>query len=259
MSAILQHFLADGVTAVTGVQLSNILAGLTGTPLKFGVKNVGDRAQGNAFDPTKNFTAFQDSIPGNDGITRFRSAADASGTIAPPFNFAAVLGATADGGVWGATGTYGWVIVSVNGAGVTGASDEVTVQVDDTTKRVTLTWDQVTGATGYRIYRTPTPGTYGASTLLTTIGSGATVTFVDDGTATVAGTPPLTNTTGGAGPAFGTPPAGLNTATAPFLLGQSPGTLEMGETAFYWVNRVVPSNSTPAGNPRATAMRFREL
>ena len=40
MAAIVQHFLADGATAITGVQLVNILAGTTGTALKFGVKNV---------------------------------------------------------------------------------------------------------------------------------------------------------------------------------------------------------------------------
>ena len=71
--------------------------------------------------------------------------------------------------------------------------------------------------------------------------------------------PATTNTTGGAGPTYGTPPAGLNTAVAPFLIGQSPGTLEIGEMAFYWVNRVVPSNSTPAGNPRASRMTFTEI
>ena len=251
MAAIVQHLLADGATAVSSVNLTNILAGQTGTALKFGIKNVGDRPLGNAFDSATNVTLSIGVVPGNDGSTRLRAALDTSGTISPPWDLEAVLGPTADGGVWGATGQYGYVIVAVNGAGVTNASDEVTVQVDDTTKRVTLTWAQVTGATGYRIYRTDTPGTYGASTLLTTIGSGATVTFIDDGSATSSGTPPVSNTTGGAAPAYGTPPAGLNTATSPFLIGQDPGTLEVGEVAFYWVNRVVPSNSTPAGNPRS--------
>lgn len=259
MAAIVQHFLADGATAITGVQLVNILAGVTGTALKFGVKNVGDRALGNAFDSATNITAAIGAVPGNDGSTRLRAALDTSGTLSPPWNFAGVLGPTADGGVWGATGQYGWVIVSVNGTGATVGSTEITVQVDDVTKRVTLTWDAVTGATSYRIYRTATPGTYGATTLRTTIGSGLTVTFTDDGTAAGAGTPALTNTTGGAGPTYGTPPAGLNTAVAPFLIGQAPGTLEMGEMDFYWVNRVVPSNSTPAGNPRAARMSFTEI
>jgi hypothetical protein len=258
MAAIVQHFLADGATAITGVQLSNILAGTTGTPLKFGVKNVGDRPLGNAFNSATNVTLSIVATPGNDGSTRFRAAADASGTLSPPFGFTATLGAAADGGVWGATGEYEYVAVAKNGTGATIGSSGVTVQVDDTTKRVTLAAPGVTGATTYDLYRTATPGTYGASTFLANVGAGA-INFVDDGSATGAGTPPLTNTTGGAGPTYGTPPAGLNTAVSPFLIGQSPGTLEVGEMDFYWINRVVPSNSTPAGNPRQARIRTSEI
>ena len=259
MAAIVQHFLADGATAITGVQLVNILAGTTGVALKFGVKNVGDRALGNGFDSSTNITASIESVPGNDGSTRFRAALDTSGTLTPPFGVELTLGPTADGGVWAATGEYGYVIVAKVASGsATNASDEVTIQVDDVTKRVTITTPAVTGATGYNIYRTPTPGTYGASTLLVSVGAGA-INYVDSGVATSSGTPATTNTTGGAGPTYGTPPAGLNTAVAPFLIGQSPGTLEIGEMAFYWVNRVVPSNSTPAGNPRASRMTFTEI
>ena len=259
MAAIVQHFMADGVTAITGVQLVNILAGTTGVALKFGVKNVGDRALGNGFDSSTNITASIASVPGNDGSTRFRAALDTSGTLSPPFGVQLSLGATADGGVWGATGEYGYVLVDrvASGSGTNG-SDEVTVQVDDTTKRVTITAPANSGAVTRSLYRTPTPGTYGATTLVTTAGPGA-FNYVDDGSATSSGTPPTTNTTGGPGPTYGSPPAGLNTAVAPFLIGQSPGTLEIGEMAFYWVNRVVPSNSTPAGNPRASRMTFTEI
>lgn len=256
MSALVNYYDKDGGTILTAKTLAQLLAGTTGTAQKFGVRNVGTRALGLAVSMPAAQLAIA-AIAGSDGATRLRIKKDTA-TLSPPWSLAGALGAPGDGGVWGATGTYGWRLTATNATGETIASLEVTVNVDVTTKRVTLTWIQVTGATGYKLYRTPTPGTYGGSTLRTTIGSGATTQFIDDGSATSSGTPSTTNTTGGIAPNYGTPPAGLDTSTAPFTIGQSDGTLAIGEAAFFWVNRVVPSNSAPAGNPRSANIALTE-
>lgn len=242
---------ADGATVLTNKTLATLLAGATGTAQKFGVKNVGDQDLGGALVAQ----ALISQVDTGDGWTRLRIKKDTA-TLSPPWGFSAAVGAGS--GTWGAPGTRGYVIISRNATGDTIASTEVTAPITVLTQQVTLTWTQVTGATGYRIYRTDTPGTYSGNNLLTTIGSGATVTFLDTGAATGAGSVPTTNTTGGAGPAYGTPPATLDTTTTPVSLGQTAGTLAVGETSFFWINRVVPANSAEAGNPRQVRIKFVE-
>jgi len=240
------YYDADGATVITGETLAKLLAGATGTALKFGVKNIGDVDLGLAASMPAVQVALE-LVLGSDGFDQARIAADPD-TISPPWGLTAPV--TAGGGSFGATGTYGYVVVAKKSAGRTIASTEVTAAVTVVTQTVTVNWVAVTGATGYLVYRTPTPGTYGATTLIADIGSGATVTYADTGAAATTGTPSLENTTGGAGPAYGTPPAGLDTATAAFLLGQAAGTLKVGESDYFWVNRVIPSNADASANPR---------
>lgn len=249
MAASIAHYEADGATVLTDKTLADLLAGTTGSPLKFGIKNNGDRALG----PT--FQGAIIEIIGSDGYTRFRVKKD-TGTVSPPWGLEAEL--SAGSGVWASTGTKGYVVTALNATGETLASDEVTVVVTAVTQRVTLTWEASPGATTYKVYRTSTPGSYAGSVLVPT-SPGAGTTLLDDGTATVAGAPPVANTTGGAAPAYGTPPAGLDTSAAPFLPGSTPGVLAIGEWSFYWVNRVVPPNSLEAGNPRTCQVRFSEV
>lgn len=180
---------ANGVTVLTTYDWGTLLAGAHVTPRKFGVHSISDRALVNLIETIID-------VPDNDGGDMVRIALD-SVTLSCPWTFASVLGAAAGGGVWGSTGTYGYRISSLNATGESGAQDEITVIVDDTTKKVTLSWTQVPGATGYKLYRTATPGTYGATTLRTTIVGGATVSFIDDGSATITGTLPTANTTAG--------------------------------------------------------------
>lgn len=191
MAASVRFLDNDGATAITTETLADIFAGVNDTPRKLGIHSTSDRDLTNLF-------ASIGLIPGNDGSAQLRTALDSTSvlpTVSAPYGFAASVGGAT--GSWSATGTYGYVIVATNAQGATFVCDEITAVVDLTTRRVTLSWTQTPGATGYRIYRTPTPGTYGASTLLTTIGAGATVTFNDDGAATSTGTPPTSNTTGG--------------------------------------------------------------
>jgi hypothetical protein len=189
MTALIQFFDSDGFTGITTKNLPDAFAGANQRPVKLGYISLSDRQLLNIQDLIT-------AILNNDGFTMVQFAPDPI-TLSSPFGFTATLGAPAGGGVWASTGVRGYKITALSALGESGPSAEITINIDDTTKKVTLNWTQVAGATGYKIYRTDTPGTYGASSLRTTIGSGATVTFLDDGSATTTGTPPTQNTTAG--------------------------------------------------------------
>ena len=89
--------------------------------------------------------------------------------------------------------TYYWVITATTQLGETTVSNEESLAMDNS-HQANLSWNAVTHATGYKIYRSTTSGTYGASSLVATIASGATVTYQDPGAATTTGTPPGSNT-----------------------------------------------------------------
>lgn len=191
MSATVRFIDIDGFTTITVENMGNVFAGLNQVPRKLGFQSTSDRELLNVF-------AELQQVGTSDGSALLRMAADSasvSPTVVPPWDLSASVGGAS--GAWALTGTYGYKIASRNSIGESGPSPEITAVVDLVTRRVTLTWTQVPGANGYFIYRTPTPGTYGASTLVTTIGSGATVSYNDDGAATSSGTPKTRNTTGG--------------------------------------------------------------
>ncbi len=205
---------SNGFTQINLEDLPDIFAGVNDTPRKFGFRNTSDRA-------LANLVAKIEQVGTNDGASMLRTALD-SASVAPSASSPTGFGASVGGatGAWGATGTYGYRITSLTAVGESAPSEEITAVIAATTQRATLSWTQAPGATGYKIYRTPTPGTYGATTLVTTIGSGATVTYNDDGAATSAGTPPSANTTGGwiATPALSAPGAGgVWGATGPYF------------------------------------------
>jgi hypothetical protein len=88
---------------------------------------------------------------------------------------------------------YYYVLTATNSNGETTISAQVTATPSGGNLSVVNTWTQVPGATGYKLYRSTTSGVYGASSLLTTIGAGTTLTYTDTGSATGAGTPPGAN------------------------------------------------------------------
>lgn len=112
--------------------------------------------------------------------------------VAAPSGLAATLSTT--------TGTltigtpYYWTITATapsNGTTVeTTKSNQVTVTPTSGHQSATLTWPQVSQATGYKIYRTTTSGTYTTPALVATITSGSTLTYTDTGTAVATGAPP---------------------------------------------------------------------
>lgn len=183
---------SDGNTTIPVKNWADIFAGANSTPRKFCVENNGDRVLGTTPGPATGLQMQITQIGTNDGSTMLRLAAD-SVTLSPPFGLTAVLGPGS--GVWGTSGTRGWKITAINATGETIGSFEATFNVTSLTNKVTLTWTQITGATGYKVYRTDVPGTYGATSLRATLG--AVGTYDDDGAALSAGTPPVVNTTAG--------------------------------------------------------------
>jgi hypothetical protein len=193
MSASVQFFDSDGATQITAFDFGDIDGGEHIRPKKFGVKSTSDRVL-NAVNQ------LLEAIAGNDGIDMVSHAADTV-TLGPPYGPSTVapqatLSAAGAGGTFSATGLYGWKITWLNAIGETVGSSEVTVNVDDTTKTVTLLWNTPpASATGAKVYRTNVPGTYSGTNLVATLG--AVNTYIDTGTAATTGAPPLVNTTAG--------------------------------------------------------------
>lgn len=94
-------------------------------------------------------------------------------------------------------GTYRWVITAINANGETTASNEVTATTATTNLTVTLTWVAVTGATGYRIYRTAAGGATGTELFLTAVG--LVTTYNDAAVGAPSGAFPTVNTASSSG------------------------------------------------------------
>jgi hypothetical protein len=110
-----------------------------------------------------------------------------------PTGLAAVAAAT--GGSM-AAGTYYYVVTATNFVGETIASNEVNSgALSGTTSSVTLTWNGVPNAGGYKIYRGTAAG---LEMFLASVQGQTSVTYTDTGTTTVkaATLAPTTNTTG---------------------------------------------------------------
>jgi hypothetical protein len=87
--------------------------------------------------------------------------------LPPPGSFAGVAAA---GGALTA-GTYKYYVTAINAVGETTVSSEVTVTTSAGNLTAHLTWAAVTGATGYKIYRTADGGATGTELLRATLGA----------------------------------------------------------------------------------------
>ena len=112
------------------------------------------------------------------------------GAAASPVQAALTTAAT--GGTL-AAGTYRYVVTATNAVGETTASNEQTVTTTGAVSTVTATWAAVTGATGYRVYRTVAGGAAGAESILPSGTLGAVTTFIDTGATVTPGTPAAVN------------------------------------------------------------------
>ena len=134
-------------------------------------------------------------------FTRFETG------IEPPNISSIGLGPGA-GGVWPSTGVRFYRVTAVNATGEeTNGSAEVFVDVNDTTKKVLMSWPDIPQALFYRVYRSEVSGVYPDPSVRLGVFSqlGQTIFFDDDGGPVSAGALPAENetTVGGVGTPWG--------------------------------------------------------
>jgi hypothetical protein len=108
--------------------------------------------------------------------------------LAPPVQSA--LATNTSGGTISA-GTYKYIVTAINANGETSASNEQTITTTGSASTVTVTWVAVTGATGYKLYKTSAGGSTGTELLYKTVGLVTTDTDTSPGSP--AGAFPTTN------------------------------------------------------------------
>lgn len=107
--------------------------------------------------------------------------------LSPP-----VLAGVAQSGGALTAGTYKYYLTAINTAGETNVSNEVTVTTASSNLTAHLTWPAVTGATGYKVYRTASGGGTGTELLVTTLG--VVTSYDDTAVGAPSGTFPTSNT-----------------------------------------------------------------
>lgn len=108
--------------------------------------------------------------------------------LTPPVQSA--LSTAASGGTITA-GTYIYAVTAINANGETTISNERTIVTTGSTSTVTVTWAAVTGATGYKLYKTAAGGASGTELLYKTVG--AVTTDIDTAPGSPAGAIPTVN------------------------------------------------------------------
>lgn len=254
MAASCRRLSADGATALGTLTWDTVLSDVAeaiGGPRKFFLENNGTRALGaGAFSDLILVT--NEQVGENDGYLYYETALDDTDTLSRPWGVTVEV--EAGTGTWGATGTYAVVVTALNATGETIASLEVEFEIENTTDEAVITWVDVPGAANYKVYRTATPGTYGASSLRATVAD-PTVTTTDTGSALGAGTPPAANTTGGAAPDYGTAPDAADFDDED----KTVGALAVGQQWPFWARLVVPPGTTSEGNRRVVRITPREI
>lgn len=114
--------------------------------------------------------------------------------LLPPVQSA--LGTATTGGTITA-GTYRYVVTAINASGETTVSNEQTIVTTGATSTVTVTWVAVTGATGYKLYKTAAGGGTGTELLYKTVG--LVVSDIDTAPGAPSGAFPTTNTASNSG------------------------------------------------------------
>lgn len=103
-----------------------------------------------------------------------------------------VLAGVAQAGGALTAGIYKYYVTATNAAGETTVSNEITVETETTNLTAHLTWPAVSGATGYKVYRTAAGGATGTQLLRATLG--AVLVYDDVAVGVPAGAFPTVNT-----------------------------------------------------------------
>lgn len=161
--------------------------------------------------------------------------------VLPPPVQSALSTATTGGTI--TAGTYKYVLTAINANGETTISNEQTITTTGSTSTVTVTWSAVTGATGYKLYKTAAGGATGTELLYKTVG--AVTSDVDTSPGSPSGAFPTANT------AFN---PGVYVAPTKFVPFNSESLKMMEETVFRRPIRqsadvigAVPGNQHPEG------------
>jgi RHS repeat-associated protein len=117
---------------------------------------------------------------------------------APTFPSTVFTGAATTGGFLQAGKIYRYKVTATTPNGETDGSTEqsYTVPTGTNTNTITLNWNAVAGASGYKIYRTAGNGATGTEKLLAVVTSGSTATYSDTTNPVLGVAVPTTNTTG---------------------------------------------------------------
>jgi PKD repeat protein len=107
--------------------------------------------------------------------------------LSPP-----VLAGSATSGGALTAGTYKYYVTAINANGETTVSNEITITTATTNLTGALTWGAVTGATGYKVYRTAAAGATGTELLIATLG--VVLLYNDVAVGSPAGAFPTANT-----------------------------------------------------------------
>ncbi len=164
-----------------------------------------------------------------------------------------------------AAGTYAYRVSATNALGETLTSLETSITTTGRAAAVTLSWDRVPGATGYRIYGRRT----GAQLLLmAAISDASTTTWTDTGVATPSGPLPTKNSTGGVLTFSAKVPQVVpqwwgavgdgvtdDSVAAQAAIDAAPGNMVLFSAGTYRCNlKVLHSNTTISGQGRGTVL-----
>jgi hypothetical protein len=243
MTIAVKHLSEDGYTEISAKSWGSVTAGTSTAAEKFYVWNVGDRALiGLTFDINQ--------VSTGDGHT-FAQWMEDTDTVGCPYGLTATNSAAGTGLIPSGT-TYYYKMTGVNSIGESTGSLEVSATTSAASSTVTLDWTSLSGATGYKVYRSATSGSYGASSMVTTIVGGGTITYTDVGSAVVSGTVPTANTTAGTVSPYGTLPTSMGSTQTTI------GTLAIGEQWTYWLGYAVGESTSETGNTRYAERTFAE-
>jgi hypothetical protein len=232
----------DGFTELSSVNFGAVESGQDSDDKKFFIQNDKDRV-----------VSLQAAISQNDSsdLYNYLKWALDTVTLSCPYNVALV---SLTGGILAANTTYHYRITAYNAIGETVGSIEKSITTTSVKKTVSLSWDVISGATGYIVYRTTSQGDYTDAYLYDT-GSGAVATWVDDGTEVPASSLvvdiPEENTTAGDSPAYGSAPS-MSAGTLSF-------SLEPGEQKAIWAEADLPLGLLESDNPRIATLAISEV
>jgi hypothetical protein len=174
----------SGETTASAEQSITLAGGVAGSATELSWAAVSGATGYRVYRSTSSGDQVQVADIADGSATGFYDAGNSTTSASPPESNTSGLSApvqddttpSSSGGSL-ATATYYYEITATNATGETTASNEKTAAVTGPNGSVALSWSEVSGATGYKVYRGQSSGH--ESILVATINGGATTDFVD--------------------------------------------------------------------------------